>query len=47
MPLFAFNYLKSFFPAGFNKLKVLMLGVSYLSNVGDKDTVQLNYFMTA
>ena len=35
MPLFAFNYLKSFFPAGFNKLKVLMLGVSYLSNVGD------------
>lgn len=35
MPLFAFNYLKSFFPDGLNKLKVLLLGVSYLSNVGD------------
>ena len=35
MPLFAFNYLKSFFSSGLKNLKVLLLGVSYLSNVGD------------
>ena len=35
MPLYAFNYLKSFFKAGFDKLNILLLGVSYLSNVGD------------
>ena len=35
MPLFAYNYLMSFFKRDFKNLKILLLGVSYLSNVGD------------
>ena len=35
MPLFAYNYLMSFFKGDIKNLKILLLGVSYLSNVGD------------
>ena len=35
MPLFAYNYLVSFFNNEIKNFKILLLGVSYLSNVGD------------